>query len=113
MYYYPRVLLMKEKKSTVTGFLQKPFSIRSKIVLSFGILFALTFIVANLISVFGIPFSSYRGMYGLERNQALRDLNFVAGLKHERLEMWIKERKANLRMITHCEKIIGSVQGLK
>ncbi len=82
-------------------------------VLSFSILFAVTFIVANLVSTFGIPFSSFKGMYGFERKQALRDLDFVAGLKQERLEMWVNERKANLRMITHCEKVIGAVQGLK
>ncbi|UCF71086.1 MAG: PAS domain S-box protein [candidate division WOR-3 bacterium] len=104
---------MKEEKTSSERISRRPLSIRGKMVLSFSILFALTFIIANLIAMFGIPFSSFRGTYRLERDQALRDLDFIAGLKHERLEMWIKERKANLQMITHCEKIIGSVKGLK
>jgi PAS domain S-box-containing protein/putative nucleotidyltransferase with HDIG domain len=81
--------------------------------LSFGILFAATFIIVTIVSTFGIPFTSFRGSYGIERIEAMRDLDFVAGLKKERLQVWIGERKANMQMITHCEKIVGSTRLLK
>jgi PAS domain S-box-containing protein/putative nucleotidyltransferase with HDIG domain len=89
------------------------FGIRNKMVLSFGILFAVTFIGVYAVSMFGIPFTSFRGTYGIERAEAMRDLDFVAGLKQERLHVWIGERKANMQMIAHCEKIVSSIRGLK
>ena len=84
------------------------FSIRSQMVLGFGLLFALIFLAVILASTFGIPGTPFRGSFGAERSKVMRDLDFIAGLKEERLEVWVTERKSNLRMITHCEKIIGS-----
>ncbi|MDH4211629.1 MAG: PAS domain S-box protein [candidate division WOR-3 bacterium] len=92
---------------------QQRFGIRNKMVLSFGILFAVTLIAVNAVSMFGIPFTSFHGTYGIERAGAMRDLDLIAGLKQERLQVWIAERKANMQMITHCEKIVGSIRGLK
>jgi len=102
-----------EKPSLQSRRSPRQFSIRNKMVLSFGILFAATFIIVTIVSTFGIPFTSFRGSYGIERIEAMRDLDFVAGLKKERLQVWIGERKANMQMITHCEKIVGATRLLK
>lgn len=92
---------------------RKMVSIRSRMVLAFGLLFATIFIVVTLISMFGIPGTPVRGTFGAERGRVMRDLDFIAGLKEERLQVWVKERRSNLRMITHCEKIIGSTRMLR
>lgn len=88
-------------------------SIRSRMVLRFGLLFAAIFVITTFASMFGIPFTPLRGSFGLERERAMRDLDLIAGLKQERLRVWIGERQANLQMITHCEKVIGSTYRLK
>lgn len=92
---------------------QRHFGIRTKMVLSFGILFAVTIIIVNAVSMFGIPFTSFQGTYGIESAGAMRDLDLIAGLKQERLQVWIGERKGNMQMIAHCEKIVGSIRGLR
>ncbi|UCD06527.1 MAG: PAS domain S-box protein [candidate division WOR-3 bacterium] len=89
------------------------FGIRNKMVLSFGILFAVTIIIVNAVSMFGIPFTPFRGSYGIESAGAMGDLDLVAGLKQERLQVWISERKGNMQMIAHCEKMAKSIRGLR
>lgn len=93
--------------------LRHRFGIRNKMVLSFGILFAVTLVAVYTASMFGIPFTSIHGTYGIERMEAMRDLDLIAGIKQERLQVWISERKGNMQMIAHCEKIASSIQGLR
>jgi len=104
---------MTDKHSPQRQPTQKHLSIRNKMVLSFGILFAVTLVTLNAVSMFGVPFTSFQGTYGIERAKAMRDLDLIAGLKQERLHVWIGERKGNMHMIAHCEKIVGSIGGLK
>jgi len=89
------------------------FGIRNKMVLSFGILFAVTIIIVNAVSMFGIPFTPFRGSYGIESAGAMGNLDLIAGLKQERLQVWIGERKGNMQMIAHCEKMAKSIRGLR
>ncbi|MBE0433261.1 hypothetical protein IBX73_07335 [candidate division WOR-3 bacterium] len=87
---------------------RKMSSIRSRMVFNFGLLFATIFAVVTLVSMFGIPFIPIRGSYGVERDRAMRNLDFVAGLKEERLQIWIGERAADMQMIAQQERIVRS-----
>lgn len=88
-------------------------SIRNRMMVSFGLLFAAVFIAVSIITTFGLPFTGFRGSFGHERTEALRNLNFIASLKEERFQLWINERKADMQMIAEQPAIRQSISALK
>ena len=72
----------------------------SNMLVSFGLLFAVTLILTNVVRTFGIPFTTYSGSYGDETLQILRHLNLVADLEKERLTLWLEERKDDVRALS-------------
>jgi len=76
------------------------FSIRSKMMLYFGLIFVLISIVISLLEIYGIPFTKYRGELRRHQSGAFKQLNFVADLKKERLLRWMKERKDDAEVLS-------------
>ena len=75
------------------------YSLRSKILISFGLLFVVTISLVSLVRTFGIPFTPFLGSYGRERDQTFNALGLVADLKKERLAFWLAEKKADARVL--------------
>lgn len=79
----------------------KPFSFRVRMLVSFGALFALGLIASGISSLYGIPFTEFRGEYGLRRSEALRDLNLLADTRKAELLHLIAERQGDAA--TFCD----------
>jgi two-component system cell cycle sensor histidine kinase/response regulator CckA len=86
------------------GAKRKPFSFRWKMLVCFGALFALGLLASGLSSLYGIPFTDYRGEYGLRRAEALRDLNLLADTEKAELLHLITERQGDAA--TFCDSPI-------
>lgn len=87
-------------------------SLRSRMAVSFGILFAGILIVVSLARTFGIPFTSVRGTYSEERSEVLRNLSLVADLKKERLLLWLYERRGDTQVLSQNEFVSLSMKRL-
>jgi len=84
-------------------------SIRTKFLIYFVLLFLIILFAILLMDIWGIPFTQYTGMQGLARTEASRSLNLIADLKKERLQSWIKERRADVHLFFDSELTIACV----
>ncbi|MCK4656322.1 MAG: HAMP domain-containing protein, partial [candidate division Zixibacteria bacterium] len=80
-------------------------SLRARMLLLFGGLFALTYIALILVQLYGLPFTGLRGEYAIQQEEVFRDLNLVADLKKDRLLRWIDERKADVDVLSAKEQL--------
>ncbi len=67
-------------------------SIRAKMLIYFGSMIAVMLLIFVLVDIYGIPFTTFRGVYKKEQADAFQNLSLVADLKKERLLRWIRER---------------------
>jgi hypothetical protein len=67
-------------------------SIRSKMLIYFGSMIVVMLIIFVLVDIYGIPFTTFRGVYKKEQTEVFQNLGLVADLKRERLLRWMKER---------------------
>ncbi len=67
-------------------------SIRSKMLIYFGSMIFVMLLIFVLADIYGIPFTTFRGVYKKEQAEAFQNLSLVADLKKERLLRWMKER---------------------
>lgn len=88
------------------------FSLRTKMLVCFGLLFAVTLILYSLVRSFGVPFTIYTGSYGNQRSQSLKNLSLVADLKKERFLLWLEERKDDAGVLSHNYTVESSVKRL-
>jgi len=72
------------------------FSLRHKMLVYFGLLFAVSLVVIELVSLFGAPYTDYEGEFYYQQNGIFRSLNHVADSKKEYLVSLIEERKNNI-----------------
>jgi signal transduction histidine kinase len=84
-------------------------SLRWKMALVFGGLFAGAMIAVSLASTFGIPFTDVGGSYGNARSEVRRDLNLFADLKKERLLNWLAERKGDCTVLAKSPGVVERV----
>ncbi len=84
------------------GFL---FGLQGKMLFSFGLLFVLTLTAINLVNLYGVPFTDFRGELKRNEIEALRNLNLVADLKKERLMLWLEERLDDTEVVATSEFI--------
>jgi PAS domain S-box-containing protein len=75
-------------------------SLRLKMLIEFGLLFASALALVVITTMFGIPFIGYAGSYGEEQSQATRNLSLVADLKKERLLFWLDERNEDIAQMS-------------
>ncbi len=88
-------------------------SIRAKLVLSFSILFVTVLVVVKVVGITGLPFTSFSGRRGQQREEAFKSLSLIADLKKERLLRWIDERRGDARMVSDNEMVRASVAHLQ
>ena len=85
---------------------QRPFrSLRSKILVSFGLLFVATLSLVSFVATFGIPFTAFQGSYSRERNEVFRSLSLTADVKNERFAHWLAERKTETRLVAETDLV--------
>lgn len=89
------------------------YTVRSKILVSFGLLLVIVVVLLSAVRTFGIPFTSLTGSYGRERDQAFRTLSLVADLKKERLVFWLAEKKSDARVMADTREIELCVRRLR
>jgi len=65
--------------------------IRTKMLFSFSLLFFFSLIAIELVRIYGIPFTDFKGEYQRERTKVFQGLNLVADLKKDRFLRWLKE----------------------
>jgi PAS domain S-box-containing protein len=87
-------------------------SIRTKLIVYFCLLFTIVLVLVGIFNTFGIPFSTYAGRQGEQREEAFQSLSLVADLKQERLLRWIEERRDDAHMISDNDLIRTSVSQL-
>lgn len=88
------------------------FTLRTKMLIWFGMLFVIVLAAVNILRSFGIPGTTFTGGYGQERSQALKNLSLVADLKKERLLLWLEERKNDARQLSQNRIVESSVRGI-
>jgi hypothetical protein len=87
--------------------------LRSRMLIAFCVPMAATLLLVGLVNTFGIPFTRYRGTYDLERDQVLRSLSLVADLKKERFELWLTERKDDVRKVCRDDSFVTAIGRLR
>lgn len=87
-------------------------TLRARMALSFGLLFAIIVIVISLIRTFGIPWTTDEGTYGDAQTLVLRQLSLVADLKQELLQHWLEERQMDATALSQRRVVTSSVTKL-
>ncbi len=87
-------------------------SIKSKMLICFGLMFTIMLIIVELVNIFGIPFTNFGGEQKQHQSEIFRNLNLVADLKKERLLRWMKERRDDTKVICESNIIKSLVAGL-
>ncbi len=87
--------------------------LRSRMLIAFCVPMAATLFLVGMVNTFGIPFTRYRGTYDLERDQVLRSLSLVADLKKERFELWLTERKDDVKKICRDNSFVIAIVRLR
>ncbi len=53
------------------------FSIRTRMLINFGLLLVVSLLVAELVHLYGVPFTGYGGEYQERKADVIRNLNLV------------------------------------
>lgn len=81
------------------------FSLRSRMVALFGLLFFALFIASFVIEEYGLPIAGFMGDIHERRTETFNKLNLLADLKKNRLEAWLQERTGDAKMTADDEQI--------
>ncbi|MEW6348701.1 MAG: ATP-binding protein [Thermodesulfobacteriota bacterium] len=87
-------------------------SLRARMALSFGVLFAIILISVSLIRTFGLPLTSDRGSFGDAQDLLFTQLNLLADLNKERVLFWLEERKKDAIELAESAVVASSVKRL-
>lgn len=74
-------------------------SLRSRMILSFGGICSLLIVVLILLKLFGLPWLGIDGTYQAQLKQAEQNLGLVADYKKNLFEIWLHERRSELKML--------------
>jgi len=85
-------------------------SLRLKMMIAFGAVFATIFVVMGVVWTVGLPFTEYDGSLGQYRREILKKLSLVADLKKERFELWLKERRHCVHTIARTRTVTNGVE---
>lgn len=80
-------------------------SIRTKFLVAFSALFTFVFVVTGLVSMRGLPFSTFDGWAGSARRTAERELSLLADLQKQALLQWFLERRGDIKILTDSTHI--------
>ena len=87
--------------------------IRTKLVVSFSVVFTVALVLIELANILGLPFTDYAGYWGQQRAEAFRTLDLISDLKKERINRWLEERKADVTVLAHNPRIRDAVVALQ
>ncbi len=73
-------------------------SVRTRLIVSFSMLFIIVLVALELATLMGIPFTGFAGRRGLQKAEAFASLNLVADLKKDRLTLWLRERRDDVHV---------------
>jgi HAMP domain-containing protein len=88
-------------------------SIRVRMVVAFGLLFAMVLAAVGWMGLQGVPFTSLGGRAGRETAEAFRSLNLIADLKKEDLMRWLKERRDDTHILAESPFVADEVAQLR
>ncbi|MEE9613074.1 MAG: PAS domain S-box protein [Desulfatiglandales bacterium] len=86
------------------------FSLKSKMLFFFGLIFISILILSKLLEVYGIPLTGFAGDYKNSKQQIFNNLNTIADLKKERLSRWIEERRNDAELVANSPIIVHHVR---
>lgn len=81
----------------------------SKMSIGFGLVFVATLLCLKAIELYGLPFSSFRGLIEERRTEVVKSLNLTADLKKERLLRWLEERRDDAAVLTNSAIVRSQV----
>ncbi len=87
-------------------------SIKTKMLISFGLMFTTMLIIVELVSIYGIPFTNFDGEKKEHQSNVFRSLNLIADLKKERLLRWMEERRDDTKVICESSLLRSQVANL-
>jgi PAS domain S-box-containing protein len=76
------------------------FSLQSKMMVYFGILFAIILIVAGVIRSYGLPWSAFKGEYAQRRAEVFEQLEEIADTKQTSLRTWLQHRLYDAQVLS-------------
>jgi two-component sensor histidine kinase/HAMP domain-containing protein len=85
-----------DKEPAFSGF----FSLRARMALSFGLLFAVTMAFSLVVDLYGIPFTGVPGEYRQRQRDAINSLDVTADARKELFVLWVEERKSALKSLS-------------
>ncbi len=88
-------------------------TLRMRIFLVFGLLFAAVVTADLVIERTGVSFLSFEGRNREKQREIFRALNLTADLKKERLLYWIEEREADSKMIAESPVLLSLLGGVE
>ena len=86
--------------------------IGTRLAVWFSVTFMLVLALVELVSIYGLIFTTYSGRQGQQREEAFASLDLIADLQKERLERWLEERRDDARVGAESLMIVGIVAGI-
>lgn len=75
---------------------RKRWALRSGMLLALGLAFSLIFMVAETLHLFGVPFTSFAGLWANQEQEAMNNLSIIADARKKELERWVEERRTDI-----------------
>ena len=88
------------------------FSLRTKLIVYFVLLFIVIFGSLHLVQMYGLPFTNFRGNVGTMRDEVLRDVGLAADLKKQHLMDWLHERDGDAQAFSSTHLVGAETQKL-
>ncbi len=88
------------------------WSIRTKLIISFSLLFATILLIIELVDIAGLPLTS-SGRWAQQRAEVSRSLNLIADLKKDRLLRWLEDRDNDIHVFSDNELVEANVTVLQ
>lgn len=76
------------------------FSLQSKMMVYFGILFSIILILAGIVRLYGLPWSTFTGEYAQRRTEVFEQLSQIADTKQSSLRTWLQQRLYDAQMLS-------------
>lgn len=80
---------------------QRLSTFRVKLIFTFSLIFIGAVVTAELVGMFGLPFTAYDGRRGDRRSEAFTGLNLIADMKKDRLMRFFDERRGDANALSH------------
>ena len=75
---------------------KKRWPLRRSMVLALGLAFTLVFTVAESLLLFGVPFTSFAGLWADQEQEAMANLSAMADARKKELERWVEEARTDI-----------------